>query len=102
MGTKQTAVKRTLKPEVFDEREYLGRAFSAYYKGASTEDAAIQPGQGASTLETVANRTYVVLRNTHGTLAVYRIRNEGILKRLRKWPKEIDAPARGRRAHHGK
>lgn len=85
MGTKQTTPN-------FDKSEFMSRAFAAYYQGARKENPPIEPAQGKSTLETVRGRSYVVLRNTHGTLAVYRIRNQGILKRLRRWPKEIDAP----------
>lgn len=33
---------------------------------------------------------YVVLTNVNGTLAVYRIRNDGMLKRLKRWPETLD------------
>jgi hypothetical protein len=35
-------------------------------------------------------RRYVVLQNVNGVLAVYRVRHDGILKRLRRWPKDIE------------
>ena len=36
---------------------------------------------------------YVVLRTVDGVLAVYRVRNDGILKRLRRWPAELEEAA---------
>jgi hypothetical protein len=35
-------------------------------------------------------RHYVVLRNVRGTLAVYRVRNDQMLKRLKRWPDALD------------
>jgi hypothetical protein len=35
-------------------------------------------------------KRYVVLRNTKGVLAVYRVRNDGILKGLRRWPAALE------------
>lgn len=35
-------------------------------------------------------REYVVLRNANGILAVYRIRNDGMLKALRRWPAKFN------------
>jgi hypothetical protein len=35
-------------------------------------------------------RLIVVLRNTRGVLKVYRVRNDGILKGLKRWPKEVE------------
>jgi hypothetical protein len=48
-----------------------------------------QPANGAAVAEH-AGRTYVTLSNVNGMLAVYRVRNDGMLKRLRRWPHEID------------
>jgi hypothetical protein len=31
-----------------------------------------------------------VLRNVNGVLAVYRIRNDGMLKRVRRWPQAVE------------
>jgi hypothetical protein len=33
---------------------------------------------------------YVVLENVNGVLAVYRVRNDGMLRRMRRWPKAIE------------
>ena len=42
------------------------------------------------TVEEHGGKFYVVLRNVGGVMAVYRIRNEGILKGLKRWPEEIE------------
>jgi len=68
----------------------LTRAFSAYF---STEGSfAAQPSTGTtgSAVETIDGKDYVVLRNSGGVLAVYRIRTSGVLKRLTRWPKQLE------------
>jgi hypothetical protein len=65
------------------------RAFRAYFLFEARE--------GRRADETVRARhvgldgkNYVVLRNLVGyTVAVYRVRNDGMLKRLRRWPSEL-------------
>lgn len=42
-------------------------------------------------ISSYAGRSYVVLDNANGILAVYRIRDDGVLKRLRRWPPELGA-----------
>ena len=70
-----------------DEQDLLRRAYAAYFKGGGTD----QPAELASGLETSeAGKKYVVLRNTHGVLAVYRVRNDGVLKGMKRWPAEIN------------
>jgi hypothetical protein len=60
------------------------RAFRAYFRSGGVD----QPKSGpATTLHD--GKQYVVLRNTNGILAVYRIRNDGRLKRLRRWPAAV-------------
>lgn len=49
----------------------------------------IQPSKDSGVQE-VNGRKYVVLRNVAGILAVYRVRTDGILKGLKRWPKELD------------
>jgi len=43
-----------------------------------------------SDVETIKGLDYVCLRNVNGTLAVYRVRNDGVLRRLRRWPKSFN------------
>jgi hypothetical protein len=70
--------------------ELTRRAFAAYFRTAQQDGAAIvdQPGNGSGPVEH-EGKTYVVLGNARGTLAVYRVRPSGQLKRLRRWPVEV-------------
>jgi hypothetical protein len=83
-----------------------------HYLGESPEDAlkrrahlawfriggnSQQPNWDSSTVESCKNAItgkkvrYVALRsNTNGLLAVYRVRGNGMLKRLKRWPKELE------------
>jgi hypothetical protein len=64
----------------------VSRAFSAYFRGA---DSPIQPS-GDSGLVEHEGKEYVVLHNVNGVLAVYRVLNNGALRQLKRWPKEIE------------
>ena len=61
------------------------RAFTAYFRSGGTD----QPSGGPATT-THGGKQYVVLRNARGLLAVYRVRNDGMLKRLRRWPSALE------------
>lgn len=63
------------------------RAIAAYYRTA-TATMVDQPAGGGDVVEH-EGKTYVVLSNVRGTLAVYRVRTSGQLKRLRRWPAEV-------------
>jgi hypothetical protein len=65
---------------------YVRRAFAAWFRSGGTDQPA-----GYSDVEYHAGHRYVVLRNANGVLAVYRVRNDGMLKRLRRWPAELVA-----------
>jgi hypothetical protein len=67
------------------------RAFAAYYKQAKREGVCLpdQP-ENHSSVMSANGHDYAVLSNCNGTLAVYRIRNDGLLKRLKRWPAELD------------
>ncbi len=62
------------------------RAIAAYFRAGERE----QPSESLSGCEELEGKQYVVLRSTAGTLAVYRVRNDGILKRLKRWSRELD------------
>ena len=73
----------------------LQRAFAAYYLDAARRQreegvAVAQPESAASDEEELHGKAYVVLRNRSQTLAVYRIKPNGFLRRLKRWPKAID------------
>jgi hypothetical protein len=71
--------------------ELMGRAMRAYFMAAAREGyRAEQPSAAGSGEEEIDGKQYVVLRNARGTIAVYRVRNDGMLKRLKRWPNAID------------
>lgn len=70
------------------EDDVLKRAYAAYFRyGKGDLD---QPNAGISCIEVDNDKDYVVLRNIRGVLAVYRIKNDGFLKRLKRYPKKFD------------
>jgi hypothetical protein len=75
-----------------NEEQLTQRAFAAYFRQAAREGAH-SPDQPAdySGVEEHNGKAYVVLRNINGVLAVYRVRNDGMLKGLRRWPKELNS-----------
>ncbi|MDE2081092.1 MAG: hypothetical protein KGI90_07060 [Burkholderiales bacterium] len=69
--------------------DLLRRAFAAYFRSAAGEGGVpLQPSKSSS-VETIDGLDYVVLRNVKGPLAVYRVRNDGMLKGLKRWPAAI-------------
>lgn len=48
------------------------------------------PSRYDSGVEEVEKLSYVVLRNSNRTLAVFRVRNDGMLKRLKRYPAALD------------
>ena len=44
----------------------------------------------SSSVQEYKDRYYVELHNANGTLAVYRIRNDGILKAMKRWSPEVE------------
>ncbi len=70
--------------------ELLTRARRAYFLAGKKEGGSVDiPSEHASGREEIGDHSYVVLRNGLGILAVYRLRNDGLLKRLKRWPKEL-------------
>lgn len=65
------------------------RAWSAYfrYPGEAVLD---QPSKSLSGTCDHRGRSYVVLRNGYRTLAVFRVRNDLSLRRMKRWPKVLD------------
>jgi hypothetical protein len=76
--------------------ELMSRAYRAYFTTARRESySADQPSENSSGQEEVGDKSYIVLRNGAGVLAVYRIRNDNMLKRLRRWPVELGEAGQG-------
>lgn len=72
--------------------EIMARAFRAYYMMAKREPGAITDHpSNDSDVQKVNSKEYAVLRNCNGILAVYRVRNDGMLKRLKRWPQALES-----------
>ena len=86
--------KKKPKPRklLLDDQDYLRRGIAAWFRGGGNDQPANDSG-----VEDYKGKSYVVLRNVNSTLAVYRIRNDGILKRLRRWPIEIETTKKKQR-----
>jgi hypothetical protein len=69
----------------------MSRALAAYWRSCTGSPAASQPNAGDSAIEEHGGKRFVVLRSDRGVLAVYRVRNDGMLKGLRRWPHTIGA-----------
>lgn len=84
-----------MKPKTFTpaaRNPFAARAIKAYLKRASALGEVVQQPASHPDLYTCdADRKYVVLDNCHGILAVYRVRNDGRLKRLVRWPAALSA-----------
>jgi hypothetical protein len=69
-----------------DDDTVMRKALAAYFRSGATE----QPSATASAVEAVDGLRYAVLRNVRGVLKVYRVRLDGMLKGLKRWPSELD------------
>jgi hypothetical protein len=78
--------------EVADRESCVAPSFMTADREGYSAD---QPSEGGSGQEEVGDKSYVGATHGGGILAVYRIRNDGMLKRLRRWPAELGTDARG-------
>jgi hypothetical protein len=69
-----------------DDDDLTRRALGAYFRYAT--DRPDQPSSASGVVEHDGRR-YVVLHNVTGVLAVFRVRRDGMLKRLRRWPAAV-------------
>lgn len=69
------------------------RALSAYWKSAKDGEQLAQPCTPA--LYLINGRHYVVLANNSQILAVYRIKNDDVLRRLKRYPACLKAAIEG-------
>jgi hypothetical protein len=53
----------------------------------------VQQPSNDSNVMFVGDKLYVVLRNVNGILAVYRVRTDGVLKKLVRWPAQLETQA---------
>ena len=68
-----------------DDVDLTRRAFAAYFRSGGFD----QPANSSGVVK-LDGIWYVVLHNVRRTLAVYRVKNDGRLRRLTEWPKELD------------
>lgn len=75
---------------VEDEGALLRRAFAGWFRAGNGDSPS-----GGSAVEAHEGHWYVVLRGGRGPsdrpMAVYRLKNDGVLRRLRRWPATIGA-----------
>ena len=92
--------KHMSRPRV-DDQELTARAIRAYYVAARKEleqhgipadmdETIVGSPSNDSSVHELDDKYYVILRNATGILAVYRVRNDGMLKRLKRWPEDLD------------
>jgi hypothetical protein len=71
----------------------MARAMAAWFRGSRTGVTPQYPHRERSMEVTVHGKDYVVLGNGCGVLGVYRVRPNGALKLLRRWPKDVETAA---------
>jgi hypothetical protein len=69
-----------------DDERLKRRALAAWFRSGGSDTPAV----GGHVVEH-DGRLYVVLSNVHGTLGVYRVRNDGVLRRMKRWPEKVTA-----------
>lgn len=79
--------------QALDDETLQQRALAAYYRLESSQghsSGQAVPSAVSHYITEHLGKQYVVLENFDGVLAVYRVRNDGVLKALRRWPPEIE------------
>ncbi len=76
----------TTYPNGFEQEDLSRRAIAAWYRSRGVGNPM------SPRLELHQGRLYVVLEGAAGTLAVYRVKNDGALKRLKRWAADIADP----------
>jgi len=79
--------KRSLGSFDTTEEKLLSRALAAWFRSGAIDQPA-----NTSCVTHHEGRWYVVLQNVRGTMAVYRLKNDGVLRQLRRWPVEVADP----------
>ena len=69
---------------------FVQRALAAYFRSARGGEILDQPANDSG-VEKINGKLFVVLRKrARGILAVYRVKNDSHLKRLRRYPKALE------------
>ena len=69
--------------------DHVQRATKAYFRSFGTDEAIPQPASDP-VMRAINDKQYVVLHNVNGVLAVYRVRKDNRLYRLRRWPAALN------------
>ncbi|ECX5877003.1 hypothetical protein H0K60_004462 [Salmonella enterica] len=69
--------------------DILRRALAAYLRSGAADPAFRQPATELCRVEALGGLTYAVIRNVEGLLAVYRVRNDGMLRRMVRPPRAL-------------
>jgi len=85
----QSRTRRAAKRPTAADDELKRRAFAAYFRSNADMRHDVQPDAALSSVEILDGKQYVVLRHAGGILACYRVRNDGMLKRLVRIPHEL-------------
>ena len=64
----------------------VSRAMEAYFRAANVRQQLVTDARVCA----LAHKRYVVLSDVNGPLAVYVVRGDGILRRMQRWPKELN------------
>jgi hypothetical protein len=73
-----------------DDDPMIARALAAYYRSAAISGMVKHPSNRSYRGTAGNGRRYIVLvASTNEILAVYRVRPQGLLKRLRRWPADV-------------
>ena len=74
--------------------DLLRRARAAYVRTAASAGAVAnleQVDRGLCDVRARKGLIYVLLKNTDGIVAVYRVHKDSALRRLRRWPRELES-----------
>ena len=74
-----------------DEYRLLDVAMAAYSRsGRQSSKLGVRPSASDSSCVEHNGNSYIVLRDGHCVLAVYRVRSTGALRRLKRWPEALN------------
>jgi hypothetical protein len=81
---------KKLKPRkpMIDDIDLIRRARAAYYRGGNM--ATLSSDSSDADVKRHRNKWYVLLGLVGDNPIVYRVRNDGMLKRLKRWPIELE------------
>lgn len=88
----KTMTKQITSGPASDHDEIMCRAVKAYYsRGNDNLGQILAHSESCSGVYTICGRTYAVISNSYRTLAVYRVCTTGQLRRMRRWPAELNS-----------